>query len=105
MYKIYLFKKYGIKIEHLNALLGLYLYFGIEKKSNVSDYWSLDPLHSNNFVPKIMSKFFYIFLSTAFHLHVTKTNDNNEDDDYEHNDNEENSNGIDIQIKYLKACT
>jgi hypothetical protein len=54
---------------------------GIEPKSDINYYRTQDKLHSNAFLPKVMSKNFFLYLSAALHIPNEEEENNDENID------------------------
>jgi len=88
----WLFLNRGIQRNEILKLIAIFLYMGMEPKKSIRNYWSSDILHSNNFIPTIMSKNMFGFLCSALHLEM---DDGDLDPDNENEENE-NENQTDI---------
>jgi len=64
----YFFNKNGLNTTYIRAYIAILIYMGLEPKAKITKYWSEDKFHSNSFIPKIMCKNFFYYLSAALHL-------------------------------------
>lgn len=76
---VYMYRKHGFKKSHLFAYIAAILYMGLEPKKQIDQYWSEDPFHSNNFLPKYISRNFFFYLSGLVHFQIDGQADNDRD--------------------------
>jgi len=80
---------------------------GMGPKKIIRDYWSTDILHSNQFIPRVMSKHIFGFLCSALHAEIDdraldSSNENQNQNQNENDMNNENEEDQNVSILVLK---